>query len=76
MINNKYKTWSRSATAMTAMLFLIFGAGNRFKHEKKMINNKYKIGEINQNIIVMFEIYSTYFFNCCTTVSNYYIVPL
>ena len=37
-------------------LFLIFCAENRFNHGNPIVSNKYKIGEINQTIIVIFVI--------------------
>ena len=52
------------------VLFLIFCAGNRFKHGKPMVNNNYKDGEMNRTIIVIIAIYSTYLSKWCTTIPN------
>ena len=40
----------------STVLFLIFYAGNIFKHGNLIVSNKYKISEMNQTIIVIITI--------------------
>ena len=49
--------------------------GNIFKHGNPIVSNKYKNGEINQTIIVIIAIYSTYRLKWCTTITNDFPLP-
>ena len=56
------------------VLFIIFCAGNIFKHGNPIVRNKYITGEINKTLIVIITILSTYLFKWTIATPNNYPV--